>query len=292
MVAAQIVSRRAAHRSVALSSQDRQHDRDDELMAVVTCEELEEDPSEPKSLADGPVNISSDILMGKMPKADKILKKGLLSKLTPAYEWKRMDVALTNIGLFFSKPGEDSLRDLIPLYEVVEVKRRDDIPGGEGKSISAEKSPQRTFSNRSASARSLKLNLMNESGVEPLHIIQIRTVDDGYNRQRPRAPRTLPACRPLSQPPAGYQDATIERSRVQCPEYKAAEGPNSLGPSPDPRPAVSDAAPAQQRATKSRAREQRAHLLPQGRDGGRVHRVAAPPPALHRPRRHAQARSP
>jgi hypothetical protein len=70
--------------------------------------------------------------MGTMPKEDKILKRDILKKFSNSNEWKPMQVVLTKIGLYLARPGEDLLRDLIPLYEITDVKRRKDIPDHRG----------------------------------------------------------------------------------------------------------------------------------------------------------------
>ena len=159
-------------------------DRDDELKAAIRNEGLPVERFKKESrenhLSDGPVNISHDTLMGKMPKADKILKKGDFCKLTSSYEWKPVNAALTEVGLFLSRPDEDVLRDLIPLYEVVEVRKRSDIPGESSNKSMLEASN----SNENTNARSMKLSSLMIDVATPMHIVQIRTVENGYNSGR------------------------------------------------------------------------------------------------------------
>ena len=161
-------------------------DRDAQLLAVLQCEELESDLKGPGrrtlSPADGPVTISSDVLMGKMPNPEKILRSGVLWRLTSHYEWKPMETAITSAGIFFSRPGEDSLRDLIPLFEVVDVKKRLDAPG-DGKDAGT--SNLLNKSSISASVRNLKISGLLDGEPETiLNVIQIRTMENGYNSGR------------------------------------------------------------------------------------------------------------
>ena len=162
-------------------------DRDDELQNAIRYEGMEKpQPARDPHLSDGPINISHDTLMGKMPKAEKVLMKGDLWKLTSSYEWKPVVAALTAVGLFISRPGEDVMRDLVPLYEVVEVKRRDDIPG-ESSSKSKE-GPGSSIERRKAaptgSLRTMRFSSLMEESPEPIHVIQLRTIENGYNSGR------------------------------------------------------------------------------------------------------------
>ena len=191
-MAAQIVTRR--HPSRLFSQYETEVDRDAELLAVITYEELESEglrvPGQAgnRQLADGPVVISSDVLMGKMPKTDKILMKGDIWRLTSYYEWKPMHMALTTAGLFFSRPGQEALRDLIPLYEIVDVKKRGDIPGSDSTvSLGAtdlSKATKNSSSIGSSLRRKTMANLLQNNDRETLHIIQVRTIENGYNSGR------------------------------------------------------------------------------------------------------------
>ena len=132
-------------------------------------------------IADGPLTISSAELLGKLPNPDKILKQGIVGKLVSTYEWKPMNLTLTSTALYLSRPGEDVLRDLIPLFEIVGVKKRHEIPG-DGKSIKMEESENLT-SHNSSSRRMVPMSaLISED--KALHMIQIRTKDEGYNSGR------------------------------------------------------------------------------------------------------------
>jgi hypothetical protein len=181
-MAAQTVTK-LRHKQFSVSNWDVQYDRDDELMASI--QNLEAFDTPPVHITDGPVSTSPSILMGKMPKADKVLKIGIMGKLTSGYEWKDMTLALTSVGLFFARPGTDVLRDLIPLYEVVDVKKRSDFPGDGGttKLGSQLDGP----SARGASAPAFKMTSLvsdNEDHKSSIHIIQLRTADNGYNSGR------------------------------------------------------------------------------------------------------------
>jgi hypothetical protein len=113
-MAAIILARRGSPiRNSAAPVKVDEFDRADDLMPAYRNE---------PTLTDGPVNVSSASLMGTMPKAVKVLKQETFSKLTSSYEWKPMTIALTSAGLFFSRPGEDILRDFIPIAEIVDVK--------------------------------------------------------------------------------------------------------------------------------------------------------------------------
>ncbi len=156
------------------------------MASIQQIEEFEILP--PVHLTDGPVSTSPSVLMGTMPKSDKILKFGTLGKLTSEYEWKDMSTALTSAGLFFSRPGSDVLRDLIPLYDIVDVKKRNDIPGdgGAAKLDGHLSVPQMR---RHASVPAFRIATLASEGEREadssnLHIIQLRTADDGYNSGR------------------------------------------------------------------------------------------------------------
>ena len=193
-MAAQMISRRRQIQATA-QHQHLEVDRDAELLAVITCEELEANgplsngPRANRKLTDGPVVISSDVLMGKMPKADKILKNGNIWRLTSYYEWKPMHIALTTAGLFFSRPGQDALRDLIPLYEIVDVKKRGEAPGADSRNNSGGVSDFSRATSKASSINSSKRNikistLLEDQGTVPMHIIQVRTIENGYNSGR------------------------------------------------------------------------------------------------------------
>jgi hypothetical protein len=173
--------------SVVNRASDIEYDRDEELMASIQkIDEYESHP--PAHLTDGPVSTSPSVLMGKMPRPDKILKSGILGKLTSEYEWKEMTTALTSAGLFFARPGSDVLRDLIPLYDVVDVKKRNDVPGdGDAAKLGGQLDGPKV--KRGISARTFRKATMTSEGEHEaksssLHIIQLRTTDDGYNSGR------------------------------------------------------------------------------------------------------------
>jgi hypothetical protein len=189
----------ARRRSASSAKSSHQHetaadvDGDDELMAVIKHDGSKRSKgTKEATLRDGPLNVSHDTLIGKMPKADKVLKNSIMQKLTSTYEWKPVNMSLTAVGLFLSRPGEDVLRDLIPLYEIIEIKKRsslehDDESGsnqsqGNGKdSLLPTAGPIRRL--RTIQMSSLvKEEHSKESA--PLYIIQVRTAEDGYNSGR------------------------------------------------------------------------------------------------------------
>ena len=164
-------------------------DRDDELQAAIRDAGLKTvKQSRDSHLVDGPVHISHDTLMGKMPKSDKVLKKGEMLKLTSSYDWKPVTVALTTVGLFLSRVGEDVLRDLIPLYEVIEVKKRSDMPGEIADHQKHETGKPKEAKSKQAhvSSHSHRISFVegSQDTVKSLHIIQIRTIEGGYNSGR------------------------------------------------------------------------------------------------------------
>jgi hypothetical protein len=132
------------------------------------------------NLVDGPTIVSSAELLGRLPDPANILKQQVVGKLVSSYEWKPINIALTCSALFFSRPGEEILRDLIPLSEVVDVKRRHDIPG--------EDVLRATESESTVTSKSMRIkrisSLMNKERNETLHIVQIRTVENGFNSGR------------------------------------------------------------------------------------------------------------
>jgi hypothetical protein len=75
-----------------------------------------------------PVDISPDALLGSMPKTENARKEGLLRRLTSKQEWRGMRVVLTEQALYFSKPNEDVLRDMIPLLEILKIRMPRHLP--------------------------------------------------------------------------------------------------------------------------------------------------------------------
>jgi hypothetical protein len=164
-------------------------DRDDELLAAITHELIDDRGGSGNNLGSGTLILSSEALMGKMPKIDRILKKDILWKLSSTHEWKPMQVAMTTAGLFMARPDEEHLRDLIPLYEIRDVRkkneeltqhRREQIAGTSDMNKSA----------RIGGLRNMKMTALIDSstGVEAEEhshfVIQIRTIEEGYNSGR------------------------------------------------------------------------------------------------------------
>jgi hypothetical protein len=201
-----LVGRRTSQKLTPSVSRDEDgaHDRDDELQAQLMHADSKEnvsDLAEPTvPLIDVPSNVSPDSLMGKMPKADKVIKKDMLKKLASSYEWKPMQVVLTSVGLYLARPDEDLLRDLIPLYEIIETKRQSDIPQlrmkDAGKSLG---DPKRQMQAKCEVQKNQTGPLGRQSSMVKIaslteetlvadesekYIIQIRTADGGYNSGR------------------------------------------------------------------------------------------------------------
>jgi hypothetical protein len=160
-------------------------DRDAEFLGVINGKEAEEPES--TRLSDCPISVSSGVLMGKMPTHDKIIKNGLLCKLTSAYEWKPMTIALTSAGLFFSRPGEEVLRDLIPLYEIVDTKKRTNLPGDNAANkIKAESITTKSSRNLTQQEQGPigKVRMSEEGQDSSMHIMVVRTAEGGCNSGR------------------------------------------------------------------------------------------------------------
>ena len=139
---------------------------------------------ESNHIADGPIIVSSAELIGTMPKPEKILRQCIVGKLVSSYEWKQMNIVLTSAAIFFSRPGEDILRDVIPLAEIVDVKKRHDIPGEDIlRAHELEGSITLQGSSKTLRVRRMSSLMRNEQN-KALHIIQLRTLEDGYNSGR------------------------------------------------------------------------------------------------------------
>jgi hypothetical protein len=166
-------------------------DRDDELLEAITHEPSYDQLGREFTLRDGPLTISSEALMGTMPKADRIIKKAILWKLTSTHEWKPMQVALTKAGLFLARPDEEHLRDLIPLYEIRDVKKKANDPSKYATKRRMDSLGANSEENQSpkiGALRNMKMTALIDSASEAVEgehfIIQIRTVDNGYNSGR------------------------------------------------------------------------------------------------------------
>ena len=78
-------------------------------------------PSNALASDDVPFEIRAESLMGKIPTKESILKCEMLEKLSSQREWKPIRSVLSGAGLYFTKPDDDTIRDLIPLSEIVSV---------------------------------------------------------------------------------------------------------------------------------------------------------------------------
>ena len=188
-MAAQVLARRQPQNLVlkpTMSRRREDQDRSDEILMTRLSKRFGEMETliipESNLIADGPLTISSAELLGKLPNPDKILKQGIVGKLVSTYEWKPMNLTLTSTALYLSRPGEDVLRDLIPLFEIVGVKKRHEIPGEGNHHLKAEESEIMT-GHTSTNCRIVPMSaLISED--KALHMIQIRTKDEGYNSGR------------------------------------------------------------------------------------------------------------
>jgi hypothetical protein len=192
MAAAAVVLRRSRGNPIL---QDRQPvskdmDCDDELHAAIRQEGYRGKKTKAPlgTKIDPHINISPDSLMGKMPKGDKVVKEGILKKLGGDNEWKPVHVAITAVGIFLSRPNEDLLRDLIPLYEVLEVKKKLRFDPSSSITDQSSRRPEPSASCAKLNISSLmtrnKFAADDDTTDDDGHIFQIRTIEDGYNSGR------------------------------------------------------------------------------------------------------------
>ena len=137
-------------------------------------------------------------LLGKLPDPDQSLKSGILLRLTSNFEWKPMFVVLAENSLNMARPENDSLLDIIPLAEIVKVKKRYGMPGKEGPNqheAKESRSPQsRSRLDSVGSLGSFRAGAVFTSRPitsffdgpiqEDLNLIQIQTIEGGYNSGR------------------------------------------------------------------------------------------------------------
>ena len=109
-----------------------------------------------------PVKISAATLIGTMPKKEDIVRDGILGKINSRFEWKTVRVALSEISINFANPGDDALRDMIPLIEIKDIQSRKGIPAA------LLQTPTAPIS-------------VNEAVDDTMHVIEISTIDGGYN---------------------------------------------------------------------------------------------------------------
>ncbi len=92
-----------------------------------------DEPSDPNQS-----DLSAAVILGSMPDPVAVLLRGTLLKLTVKFDWKPMHAELTGDALFLARTDEDRvLRDMIPLHEILEVRKRSDLPTGSTGSTSA-----------------------------------------------------------------------------------------------------------------------------------------------------------
>ena len=187
------VRRSKSHRraSVGTLREQLEIDRDDQLQSELKPKLQRKKilsglrtPSSLKSASiEQPIANAAEALMGKMPKHDRIIKRSTLMKLTQSLEWKPMDVAITSAGVFLAKPNQEYLRDLIPLCEIIDVRKKREVStltGGNLRAdslrLSSENDPQKPVK---------KISSLVDSTVDSkLYLIQIRTSLDGCNSGR------------------------------------------------------------------------------------------------------------
>ena len=127
-----------------------------------------------------PTEICADSLLGKVPQSANILRTDVVERLTSKYEWKSVRAILTAGCLYLTRPDEDLVRDLIPLCEVVSLRRiNDGINNGSDESGVGDGMPDRSESMRSV----LSFAFLNGSTKRDC-IIQLQTMKDGFNSGR------------------------------------------------------------------------------------------------------------
>ena len=124
-----------------------------------------------------PTDSSAEVLIGRLPNTKDIIMDDVFGKLTSQYTWKPMRLVLTASELMLCRPAEEILRDYIPLHEIADVKKRSDMPGKDAGSENPHDS--------TVLARSNLSTFFEDGASDQLHIIQIRTVEDGHNRSAP-----------------------------------------------------------------------------------------------------------
>ena len=122
-----------------------------------------------------PLKVSASFLIGSMPRPRDIIIESVMEKMNSRLQWRSVRVALSLSNLSMSRPGEDSLQDLLPLHEIIRVKRRSHLPT----SITEPTTPIKTSHTTNTFAF-----MESTSGSElegSMHILQICTVDGGHN---------------------------------------------------------------------------------------------------------------
>lgn len=127
-------------------------------------------------IINAPTNISPDTMLGKMPSGQKVLSSALIDRLTSNYEWKPMRAVLTAAGLYLTRTDEDGVRDLIPLFEVVSLKRLEEMS-------SAGLNGTEDMLSSSAAMRNVNVASLFDRSL-PGYVIQLQTIAGGFNSGR------------------------------------------------------------------------------------------------------------
>ena len=98
-----------------------------------------------------------------------------------------MQICLTSGGLFLARPEEELLRDWIPLHEILEVKKSNE--NSDIKPVrNLDKEASVAGNRQQASMLNIKFNLLvddeSQADQSTMNVIQIRTVENGYNSGR------------------------------------------------------------------------------------------------------------
>jgi hypothetical protein len=147
-------------------------------------DEIIESDNEDFSLSDTPIihnvpsEICADSLLGKVPQSANILRTEVIERLTSKYEWKSIRAILTAGCLYLTRTDEDLVRDLIPLCEVVSIRRIDDVlnkcADGDSDIMLA----------RSGTMRNVQLSAFLDGSAKRDCVLQLQTMEDGFNSGR------------------------------------------------------------------------------------------------------------
>jgi hypothetical protein len=147
-------------------------------------DEIIESDNEDFSLSDTllihnvPTEICADSLLGKVPQSANILRTEVIERLTSKYEWKSIRAILTAGCLYLTQSDKDLVLDLIPLCEVVSLRRINDV-----RVNSADESGDGLLA-RSGTMREVQLSAFLDGFVRRDCVLQLRTMQDGFNSGR------------------------------------------------------------------------------------------------------------
>ena len=124
-------------------------------------------------------HLGADVLIGVMP--TETLRNEILFKLTTKREWKPMRVALTDEAIFLARQDEETLRDRIPLLEIIRVTSMQRDDAGKNDRSAREKNDISMTRFRDVGSNMLSVATLLQQEDANLHILQLQTKTDGYN---------------------------------------------------------------------------------------------------------------